>query len=305
MPTVLGMRVNDLLVDGGTVIRRAALDRAGQRALERAHRGRLVTRLLPGTYARTEIAGELSTRVLAVGVWQPDAVIAGRAAAHLTFWPALSVGDIDVVRDGPPPHAKGYVFHERRVDTTFVVESGGVRVTRPALTAVDLADTLGGDAIDTVLRSRAARIADLWEAFDAHPGRRGNVARRRLLIESRNEPWSAAERLGHALLRQHRITGWQANYEVRVLGSRYFIDIAFPGARLAIEIDGRFHEDDRTVFESDRYRQNGLVRAGWQMLRFTYAMLVHEPDYVISAIRQALASARRAGFGGLDGSESH
>lgn len=260
---------------------------------------------MPGTYAPRGIAGELSTRVLAVGAWQPDAVIAGRAAAHLTFWPGLSVGDIEVARDGPPPGAKGYVFHERRIDAAFVVESAGVRLTRPALTAVDLAGTLGGDAIDTVLRSRAARIADLWEAFDAHPGRRGNVARRRLLIESREEPWSAAERLGHTILRQHGITGWRANYEVRVSGSRYFIDIAFPGARLAIEIDGRLHEADRTIFESDRYRQNGLVRAGWRVLRFTYAMLLHEPDYVISAIRQSLAGARRGVFGGLDDSWSH
>ena len=269
------MRASDLLADNGTVIHRASLDRFGKRALERAHRKGVLTRLLPGTYAPTEVAAELTTRVLAVGVWQPDAVIVGHAAAYLTFWPALRVGDIGVARDGRPPRAKGYVFHERRIDTAYVLESGGVRVTRPALTAVDLAQTLGGDAIDTVLRSRAARIADLWDALDAHPGRRGNVARRRLLVESRDEPWSAAERLGHALLHHHRITGWKANYEVRVSGRQYFIDIAFPGAHLAIEIDGRFHEDDRTVFEADRYRQNGLVRAGWQVLRFTYAMLLH------------------------------
>jgi very-short-patch-repair endonuclease len=296
------MRASDLLADSGTVIHRASLDRFGVRALERAHREGLVTRLLPGTYALTGIAGELSTRVLAVCVWQPDAVIVGHAAAHLTFWPALRVGDIDVARDARPPHALGYVFHERRIDTADVLESGGVRVTRPALTAVDLAQTLGGDALDTVLRSRAARIADLWDVLDAHPGRRGNVARRRLLIESRDEPWSAAERLGHTILRHHRIRGWKANYEVRVSGRKYFIDVAFPGAHVAIEIDGRFHEDDRTVFEADRYRQNGLVRAGWQVLRFTYAMLLHEPEYVISAIRQALAAARREGFNGLDGS---
>jgi len=112
-----------------------------------------------------------------------------------------------------------------------------------------------------------------------------------LLRDSRDEPWSAAERRGHRLLRQHRIVGWKANHEVRVAGRRYFIDIAFPQQMLAVEIDGRFHEDDRDVFEADRFRQNALVRAGWRVLRFTYAMLVHRPDYVVALIRAALVNA--------------
>ena len=162
----------------------------------------------------------------------------------------------------------------------------------PALTAVDLSESLGGDPIDTVLRSRMARIGDLWRALDDHPGRRGNVARRRLLVESRDEPWSAAERLGHHLLHVNHVTGWKANHPVRIRGHRYYIDIAFVGARLAVEIDGRLHEEDRSIFERDRYRQNELVRAGWRVLRFTWDMLVKDPDYVISTILAELAATR-------------
>jgi len=150
---------------------------------------------------------------------------------------------------------------------------------------------MGGDAIDTCLRSRQARLSDLWAAARAHPHRRGNAELQRLLRDSRDEPWSAAERRGHRLLRQHRIVGWKANHEVRVAGRRYFIDIAFPQQMLAVEIDGRFHEDDRDVFEEDRFRQNALVRAGWRVLRFTYAMLVHRPEYVVALIRAALVNA--------------
>jgi len=41
----------------------------------------------------------------------------------------------------------------------------------------------------------------------------------------------------------------------------------------------------------DRYRQNALVLAGWRVLRFTYRMLVDEPDYVIATILAALATS--------------
>jgi very-short-patch-repair endonuclease len=93
-------------------------------------------------------------------------------------------------------------------------------------------------------------------------------------------------------MRGARLMGWKANHDITVGGALYFIDIAFLGAKLAVEIDGRLHENDPYVFENDRLRQNALVRSGWRVLRFTYAMLVNEPEYVIDAIRAALAQAQ-------------
>lgn len=191
-----------------------------------------------------ERADDLAARLQAVGLWQPDAVITGSAAARLTFWPTLTVNEIEVAWHGHSPQAPGYTFSQRRIAPEHVVETGGARITTPALTAVDLCGSLGGDPIDTLLRSRMARIPDLWTALEEHRHRRGNHARRRLLIESRDEPWSAAERESHHLLHVHRIGGWTANYPVLIRGQRYFIDVAFVSARLAIEIDGRLHEDD-------------------------------------------------------------
>jgi very-short-patch-repair endonuclease len=72
-------------------------------------------------------------------------------------------------------------------------------------------------------------------------------------------------------------------------GRLYYIDIAFPHVKLAIEIDGRLHEEDHDLFESDRWRQNALVADGWRVLRFTWEMLRDHPDTVVAAIRQAIA----------------
>jgi very-short-patch-repair endonuclease len=108
------------------------------------------------------------------------------------------------------------------------------------------------------------------------------------LIDSRSEPWSAAERLGHRLLRAAGIKGWESNLPVHTDGQVCYIDIAFRQRRLAIEIDGRLHETDEDQFESDRWRQNALVANGWRVLRFTWAMLRDHPEAFVAAVVDAL-----------------
>lgn len=71
-------------------------------------------------------------------------------------------------------------------------------------------------------------------------------------------------------------------------GQLFFIDIAFKRQKLAIEIDGRRHETDEDLFESDRWRQNALVADGWRVLRFTWAMLRDHPEVFVRAILDAL-----------------
>lgn len=74
----------------------------------------------------------------------------------------------------------------------------------------------------------------------------------------------------------------------RVDSKLFYIDIAFRQQKLAIEIDGRLHETDEKLFESDRWRQNALVAKGWRVLRFTWAMLRDCPDVFVSAVLNAL-----------------
>jgi very-short-patch-repair endonuclease len=143
-----------------------------------------------------------------------------------------------------------------------------------------------------VLRSRVARIEDLRAALAATPARTGNRERRRLLLQSRAEPWSMAERLAHRILHQAGITGWLANRPVVLGGRTYFLDIAFPGIRLVLEIDGREFHAKADVFESDRRRQNDLVLARFTVLRFTYRRLVEEPDQVLAEVRAGIELAR-------------
>jgi len=51
-----------------------------------------------------------------------------------------------------------------------------------------------------------------------------------------------------------------------------------------IEADGRNWHTRRADFENDRRRDNALAVRGIQVLRFTYTMLVSQPDRCLEQI---------------------
>jgi len=192
-------------------------------AARRAGTGELVP-VLPGVYLRADVAGNQQWRAAAVAAWRPEAVLLEEMAAALTFWPELAVSSLAFACK-TTVRRPGLRFTRREIPSEWLTHRGELRLTHPALTALDLAATRGGDAIDRVLRSRQARIADLYAALAATGHRRGNPQRRLLLLESRAEPWSAAERIAHTILRGARIRGWRANVPVRLDGHDYFLDV--------------------------------------------------------------------------------
>ena len=183
---------------------------------------------------------------------------------------------------------RGYEFTRRRIPAELVVSRAGLHLTSPALTALDLCATVGGDAIDQALRTRATTLALLQRAMDLTSARVGNPIRRQLLLDSRAEPWSKAERRFHRLLRDTGITGWQANRPVVLKGSTCYVDVLFRKLKLVIEIYGRLYHTGTDVFETDRRRQNLLVLDGWFVLRFTWTMIEEHPAEVIAMVREAI-----------------
>jgi very-short-patch-repair endonuclease len=245
-------------------------------------------RILPGVYTTPQLAGEPLVRMRAACTAHPDAVLVGGAAARLGFWPTAPLPAVAAaVPVGLRPQ-RGFAWQRRRIPPELVVERGGLRYTCPALTAVELATLERAEPVDLALRSRAATLAGMHDALRSTSHRSGNAERTRVLLDSRDEPWSEAERRAHRLLRAAGITGWRANLPVFAAGRRFYLDIGFGRERLAVEIDGRLHEADPAIFESDRWRQNALVQAGWLVLRFTWAMLRDHPEGFVSEIRAAL-----------------
>jgi very-short-patch-repair endonuclease len=118
------------------------------------------------------------------------------------------------------------------------------------------------------------------------------VMARRLVELAEGGARSEAERRAHRQLTRARVTGWTANLPVDLPGfGRAVLDIAFPGARIAIEIDGwAFHRDlDR--FRHDGLRQNEVVIGGWRVIRVTWYDLQENPGYLVDVVRRALLAS--------------
>lgn len=283
--------VREIVAREGVVLRRDHPELRG--AIERLVRTGELVAVLPGVCSTEDAAERHDVRVLALALRDADAVLVRRTAARLTFWPGLRSEVVEAALRAPRAAAAGYRFERRTVPPELVLARGRLQMSVPALTALDLVHEVGGDGIDQALRTRSATLAGLRRALELSPHRPGNTDRRALVLDSRDEPWSAAERVCHRLLRDAGITGWQANRPVVVEGSLYYLDVAFRAIRLALEVDGRLHEDDPDVFENDRWRQNALVLQGWTVLRFTWAMLRDHPDVVLHDVREAIAAQRR------------
>ncbi|MEU6699419.1 DUF559 domain-containing protein [Pseudonocardia sp. NPDC046786] len=115
-------------------------------------------------------------------------------------------------------------------------------------------------------------------------GRPGVRRATALLTAASDGAASAAERLLVAALRDARIGGW-------ILGvpcGPWTIDLGFPAARLAVEVDGWAFHSGAERFRRDRHKQNALVAAGWTVLRFTWHDLDRTPDRVVREIRAVL-----------------
>ena len=249
-------------------------------AIDYALRRRQIEAALPGIYAPTGNRKFLDVRIAALRLYEPTAVLLAETAARELFLPPLRVDLVQAAvarRLTPRP---GYKFVRRTVPDELVVTKNGVRVVIPALAAIES----GPDVVDFALREKHVKLHELADAYQATKRWRGSADRRRLVEESSDNPWSAAERLFHRMLRAAGLTGWRGNYPI----ADHPVDVAFVKQRLAIEIDGRhFHGDAH--FERDRWQQNAIVLARWRVLRFTWTMLEKYPDRVTDTVHKALA----------------
>jgi len=251
----------------------------------------MLERPLPGVFALPGVAADFERAVIAGALWAgPDAVLVGSAAARLSFWPKLRDDEIDFaipirrrVRYGR------WTKFYRTIPEELIWHRHSIRITCPALTAVDLAaGAAGGNAIDEALRTGAATLEDLWAAFALQPDRPGNSLRRMLLADSRDRPWSEGERELHRVLRAGGITGWKTNQSIRIDRKEYRGDVLFEKCKVIAEVDGWEYHGTRDAFENDRRRRNELEAAGYLVLNFTWLQITKNPAWVVNCIRRAL-----------------
>jgi very-short-patch-repair endonuclease len=233
-------------------------------------------------------------RVRAAGLWAGDrGVISGQAAAWWHGMPAIvpARSDVTVSRRLGLRGYPGVRIRRRDLPASDTVLSSGIWCTAVPLTVLETAIALpdGSAFLDRALQKHV-RFEHLYQAYCRNMGVRGGARIAALLTAAADRADSVAERLLISLLRDAGLTGWERGRPFE----RWTIDIAFPEAKLAIEVDSWAWHTDVDRFRADRRKGNALVRAGWQLLRFTWHDLTNRPAYVIAEIRAALRAAATA-----------
>jgi len=166
-------------------------------------------------------------------------------------------------------------------------------VTTPERTAYDLARwaptlTERVAAVDALAHERGVDLADVTVLRHRHLGSRlgGEVAEVLRLADGRAaSPMESRARValvfgGLPPAVQHRVV---------VRGRRYYLDLAYPDLRIAVEYDGADHRTQERA-RRDLEREAALVSAAWRVLRFDAHVVLFAPERIVAAVRAVLAA---------------
>lgn len=249
-------------------------------------------RLYPGVFlvGGHRLTGE--ARVRAAWLWAggEPAAVTGPAAAfwHGMLAQAPTPVELTVPRQVHLRARPGIVLRRRDLSHRDLVGSDGLWLADKPLAALETAVALpdGSTFLDRALQ-RHVRFPALYRCYCRNLGRRGSTAAGRLLGAAADRADSAAERLLVRLLREAGIGGWVLGHPF----GPYRIDLAFPAAKVAVEVDGWAWHVDVERFRTDRRKGNAITRAGWDLLRFTWHELDGRPAQTVAEIRDTLAVA--------------
>lgn len=254
-------------------------------------------RLFADVYACASLMVDHRLRARAVRLLLPDAVLSGRSAAVL--WGVDLAGPDDDVECTVPLSCRagtvrGVRVTRRALPPGDTVARGGVRVTTPLRTALDLARIQPLEeavvALDQFVRIRRLALAELRTAAAELTG---PGCRRVREAVGRADGLAQSPQETRLRLRLHasRLPRPVAQYEVRdERGFVACVDFAWPEARVAVEYDGWWHGQPQNV-PKDRRRLNRLTAAGWTVI-FATADDVDDPVQLVARIGAVLAAQR-------------
>jgi very-short-patch-repair endonuclease len=188
------------------------------------------------------------------------------------------------------------VVHQLVVPRAQQVRVDGITVTSPLRTVADnllVANRYDGvSLLDSALNLGLLTDDELPAVLPLLRGRRGAVAARTRLAEADGRAQSPLETRVRLRCVDGRVAPEQLQHQIRDVHGHLLgvADLAWLGARLLGEADGRGPHGGPEAVYADRRRQNALTNAGWRILRFTWTDTLR-PDYIPWTVRQALRRA--------------
>ena len=237
-----------------------------------------------------ELPRELTDRCRAYAARMPDtSFFCGATAAllHGLPVPPRLVVELHVASTNPhrAPRARGVVGHKLRALPGDVITLEGLRVSSAPRAWCELAAVVriedlvaAGDRFIWRMDPIGA-LSELIAAVEHHPGRRGkrNLDRALGLLSDRAD--SPQESRLRVMLIDGGVTGLEVNYPVTIRGRQFFIDLAIPERKIAIEYLGE-HHGSAEFWRKDAWRRSQLQSAGWIVIEVVSEDLAHPAELV-------------------------
>jgi hypothetical protein len=272
-------------------LRACGLTRDG--VMVRVRNGRLHP-LHRGVYAVGHCNPPREGRFLAaVKACGPDGVLSHYSAA--TLWELVEWDhrrpEVTVPGPGTRLQAGVRVRRSRTLAATDVCVPGGIPVTSPARTLMDLAPVLGyarlRRAVHQALSLRLVGVEDLLVVLRQGRGRRGMRKLARIVASGAAPTRSVLEDAVLDLMIGGGLEPPDVNVPLVLSGRRVIPDFRWPGARLIVEADGSRWHDDPVAREDDAERQALLEAHGERILRVTWQQAIARPAETLARLRAA------------------
>jgi very-short-patch-repair endonuclease len=213
--------------------------------------------------------------VLACG---PGAVLSHRSAAALWEIAARHDGPVDVTARTNREHPGVRVHRSRTLHPEDVTTHFGIRVTTPARTLLDIAETTDDRTLmravnDARIKWRVTRH-DLAALLARSPGRRAAKRLRPFVHHATGPTRSDLEDAFLAFVDRFELPRPEVNQAI----AGHEVDIVWREHRLVVELDSREFHDGDEPFETDRDRDADLLAAGFPVVRVTWRRLVAAPE---------------------------
>lgn len=249
--------------------------------IERAIAAGSLRRLFRGVYVPADLPDTIELRTAAIALVIADHnVVVDRTAAWLHGVDSLTWAEHAVLppletcalRGCNPTAHTGVDGRVRDLARSDIQTIGGVRVTTPLRTALDLGCNLrrreAYAAMNAIARAHGLTAAALATELPRYRRRRGVIQLRELVplvdprLESERESWTLLE------IHDAGLPLPEPQYWILIGGVRtYRLDLAYPELRVCVEYDG-FDVHERTPEQTahDEARREWLRRNGWTVI---------------------------------------
>ncbi len=259
-------------------------------------------RVLSSTYriAGTERTFEqcLSAGVLWAG---PSSAAFGRSSAALYGLWGFPKDVYEVVSERDVRAPRWLRIHRVSMLPRELVRTvSGIRAATPELTLLGIARTcsLGRTemAFNDIIHKRLSSMQRVLEFVDRYScsGRDG-MGKLKLIVAEKNASYrpfgSRFETDVFRLLRDGGIQPQARQHPVKVGGKTFYLDMAYPHLKVAVEALGYEPHTDPAAWENDQKRHNLLSGAGWRMVYVTQLRRRRDPTGILREVRMNLTAA--------------